>query len=364
MPTVSRSRPMNKREFLTTTTSVAAAAAGALFSTARPSHAGAHLATHGDDTTPAGMMQDDEPLLGQGAFRYRVLRGWGHLDRSQVPVENCHAITENRAGQIVLLTDDTRNNIVVYTKAGAFVSKREDRFPKAHALEFRDEGSGDELLWITDTGGVISLCAPDGRELRRITPEAVASKYPDLGKYSPTNVAMMPDGDFYVSDGYGSHYIHHFDPEWKLVKTFGGAGEGKEHLRQPHSVYLDTRAGRPELLVCDRANQLLKWFNPAGELLRIVAVPGSQPSNIVPMADNHLAIASLNGMILILDGKDRVVSAVGGEAPVYDGDTLKPLVPYNAVFNHPHDVYADGRGDLYVAQWNSYRSYPVKLQKV
>jgi hypothetical protein len=174
----------------------------------------------------------------------------------------------------------------------------------------------------------------------------------------------MPDGDFYVSDGYGSHYIHHFDPQWTYVKTFGGAGEAASNLRQPHAVYLDERRGRPELLVCDRANQKLKWFSAAGELLREVAVPGSQPSNVVPMANNHLAIASLNGMILILDGADRVVSAVGGEAPQYDGDTLKPLVPFNAVFKHPHDVYADAAGELYVAQWNSYRSYPVKLAKV
>lgn len=355
---------MTKRTFLKHTTGAAAAAAGALLTTTRPALAGDDMQASQASAMGAGGASQEEPLLGQGAFRYRVLRGWGHLDRARVPVENCHAITEDRAGQVVLLTDDTHNNLIVYTKAGAFVSKREDRFPKAHALEFDKGRTGDELLWITDTTGIVSLCTPDGRELRRITPEAVAARYPDLSKYSPTNVAVMPDGDFYVSDGYGSHFIHHFDPEWKLVKTFGGAGEGAEHLKQPHAVYLDTRQGRPDLLVCDRANQRLKWFNPAGELLRVVPVPGSQPSNIVPMANNHLAIASLNGMILILDGKDRVVSAVGGEAPVYEGDTLQPLVPFNAVFKHPHDVYADAAGDLYVAQWNSYRSYPVKLARV
>lgn len=353
---------MSKREFLKNATGAAAAAAGAMLTTTEMAEAAAAVRTAEALPTAGASAPGEEPLLGQGAFRYRVLRGWGQLDRAETPVEDCHAITENRAGQIVLLTNDTRNNIIVYTKDGGFVSKRENRFPKAHALEF--SAGGDELLWITDTGGVIALCAPDGRELKRITPDAVAAKYPDITKYSPTNVAVMPDGDFFVSDGYGSHYIHHFDPSWTYVKTFGGAGEAPEHLRQPHAVYLDQRRGRPELLVCDRANQKLKWFSPDGTLTRTVAVPGSQPSNIVPMANNHLAIASLNGMILILDGADRVVSAVGGEAPRYEGDALQPLVPYNAVFKHPHDVYADAAGDLYVAQWNSYRSYPVKLQRV
>ena len=304
-------------------------------------------------------------VLGQGAFRYREVVGWGRLDRSVAPVEDCHAITENRDGQIVLLTNDKRNNIITYKKDGTFVAKREDRFPAAHALEFRADARGDELLWVTDHQmSVISLLTPDGRELKRLNADALSAKYPDLTKYHATNVAVMKAGDFYISDGYGSHYIHHFDPDWKYMETFGGAGTAPENLRQPHAIWVDTRRGSEELLVCDRANALLKWFSPKGELLRIVPVPGSQPSNIAPMADGHIAIASLNAMILILDRQDKVVSVVGGEPPVYEGGTLKPLVVFNETFNHPHDVYVDAAGAIYVAQWNSNRSYPRKLERL
>lgn len=336
---------MNRRHLLTT---AAAAATGlAVHGASRPVHA-----------APVG-----DEVLGHGRFRYRLVPGWGRLDRAQVPVEDCHAITENREGQIVLLTNDKRNNIVVYRKDGTFVSKREERFPAAHALEFQVDRRGDELLWVTDHQmSVISLLTPDGRELKRLNPDVLSAKYPDLTRYHATNVAVMKDGDFFISDGYGSHYIHHFDPDWKYIATWGGAGSAPENLRQPHAIYLDTRRGRDELLVCDRANALLKWFSPKGELLRTVPVPGSQPSNVAPMADNHLAIASLNGMILILDGQDRVVSVVGGEPPVYENGTLKPLVNYNTTFNHPHDCYVDGSGALYVAQWNSNRSYPLKFE--
>lgn len=338
---------MNRRSMLTR-------AAGATAGLAAGMHAArASAAPVGDE------------VLGQGAFRYRLVPGWGRLDRATVPVEDCHAITEDRDGRIVLLTNDKRNNVIVYRKDGSFVSKREDRFPAAHALEFQVDRRGDELLWITDHQlSVISLVTPDGRELKRLNPDALSSKYPDLTKYHATNVAVMKDGDFFISDGYGSHYIHHFDPDWKYIATFGGAGSAPENLRQPHAIWLDTRRGREELLVCDRANALLKWFSPKGELLRTVPVPGSQPSNIAAMADNHIAIASLNGMILILDGQDRVVSVVGGEPPVYENGTLKPLVNYNTTFNHPHDVYVDRAGAVYVAQWNSNRSYPLKFERV
>lgn len=301
--------------------------------------------------------------LGQGAFRYRQVADWGQLDPAKVPVKDCHAITENREGQIILVTNDVQNNIITYTKAGAFVAKRENRFPAAHALEF--DARGGERLWITDHQlSVISLLTPDGREVKRLNPDALAARYPDLTKYHATNVAVMPGGDFFISDGYGSHFIHHFDPDWKYVATFGGAGAAPENLKQPHAVWLDKRRGRDELLVCDRGNALLKWFSPGGELLRTVAVPGSQPSNIAPMADNHIAIASLNAMILILDGQDRVVSVIGGEAPVYKDGVLQPLVKATASpFIHPHDVYVDAAGAIYVAQWNSNRTYPLKFER-
>jgi peptidylamidoglycolate lyase len=307
----------------------------------------------------------DPDVLGQGAFRYRQVHGWGWLDRSTTPVEDCHAITENRDGQIVLLTNDKRNNLITYKKDGSFVGKREDRFPAAHALEFRHDGRGDELLWVTDHQmSVISLLTPDGREIKRLNPDALSAQYADLSKYHATNVAVMKAGDFYISDGYGSHFIHHFDPDWKYIETFGGAGTAPESLKQPHAIWVDTRQGKEELLVCDRANALLKWFSPDGKLQRTVAVPGSQPSNIAAMADDHIAIASLNAMILILDRHDTVVSVVGGEAPVYEGGVLQPLVSFNATFNHPHDVYVDKGGSMYVAQWNSNRSYPLKFDRV
>jgi len=37
---------------------------------------------------------------------------------------------------------------------------------------------------------------------------------------------------------------------------------------------------------------------------------------------------------------------------------------FNDSLYHPHDVHADSRGDLYVPQWNSNHTYPVKLERV
>ncbi len=309
----------------------------------------------------------DGEFLGQGDFRYRARRHWGVLDRARYPVKDCHGMTEDRNGRIILLANDTHNNLIAYDKNGKLLSSWENRFPTAHGLRIQDH-QGEDRYWITDHDvQCLSINTPDGKELLRIGPDAVASKYPSLSNYHPTNSAFTPDGDFFISDGYGSAFIHHFDPKGKYISSFGGGGKEDANLNEPHAVWIDNRSGKPSVLVCDRGNEMLKWFSLSGELQRIVPVPGARPSNIAQFhgsksTENHIAVASLNGMILILDGSDRVVSVVGGEPATYIDGKLQQLQVFNYTFNHPHDVYVDAAGAMYVPQWWSNQTYPIKLE--
>jgi peptidylamidoglycolate lyase len=310
----------------------------------------------------------DGEILGQGDFRYRAHRHWGRLKRSKYPVKDGHGIAEDRNGRIIFLTNDTHNNLIAYDRPGNFLAAWENRFPGAHGLDISDH-QGEDRYWVSDHDvQCVSMCTSDGHELRRIGPDAVAAKYPDIKKYRPTNSAVTADGDFFVTDGYGSSLVHHFDPDWKYISTFGGVGDAPANLNTPHSAWIDTRSGKPSVLICDRGNEMIKWFSLSGELLKVVPVPGAQPSNAAPFGGyrgkltGHVAIASLNGMILILDGSDQVVSVVGGEPPVYVDGKLQPLEVFNYTFNHPHDIYVDAAGDLYVPQWWSNETYPIKLE--
>lgn len=332
--------------------------------------AGAGAALHSHEAAAAAKRSSmagrlEPERLGQGEFQYRADRYWGRLDRQRYPVADCHGIAEDRGGRIVMLTNDTHNNLIAYAHSGEFRAAWESRFPAAHGFDIV-EHAGDEQFWITDHDRqVVSVCTPDGRELRSIGLAAVAQKYPDPTRYHPTNSATLPDGQCYVSDGYGSSFVHHFDPEGRYIASFGGEGDAPEQLRTPHAVWIDNRSSKPLLLVCDRGHEMLKWFSLEGELLKIVPVPGSQPSNVAPFPGrlhDHLAVACLSGMIMILDGADRVVSCVGGEPPKYVDGKLQPLSVYNYLFAHPHDVYVDAEGALYVVQWSSNQTYPIKLE--
>ena len=332
--------------------------------------AGVEGKLHAEGRSSSANADCEDEILGQGALRYRAQRHWGQLDRAHYPVKDCHGMTADRNGRVILLTNDTHNNLIAYDKSGKFMAAWETRFPTAHGLEIEDH-HGEDRYWITDHDvQCLSINTADGHELRRIGPESVAAKYPDISKYHPTNTAFTSEGDFFISDGYGSSFIHHFDPQGRYISTFGGPGNTPANLNEPHAVWIDTRSGKPSVLVCDRGNEMLKWFSLSGELLRIVPVPGARPSNVAQFhsADgrfkDHIAIASLNGMILILDANDRVVSAVGGEAPRYADGKLEMLQVFNYTFNHPHDVYVDSAGSLYVPQWWSNQSYPIKLELV
>ena len=337
---------------------------------------------------PADGASADGEILGQGNFRYRAHRLWGRLDHRQYPVKDCHGISGDRSGRIVLLTNDTRNNLIAYTTAGGLVRAWENRFPGAHGFDIVDTQGEDHywitdhtrrLVWITDhTRRLVSVCSPEGKELLHIGPEALRSKYADPSSYRPTNTATLPDGDFFVSDGYGSGFVHHFDPQGRYIASFGGKGDAPQQLDIPHAVWIDRRSGKPLLLVCDRGHNALKWFSLGGEFLHSIDFGalqiddepvGALPCNVAPFHgyrngqfDDHLAVACLAGMVLVLDGANRVVSVIGGMPPVYLDGKLQQLENFNYTFNHPHDLYVDSSGAIYVAQWGSNRTYPMKLE--
>src|SRR5260370_42071751 len=132
-------KSMNRRIFLSRSTRaatlagmsggfVAASIAAPASSSGKPKEPTSRRAA-----APAAPMHDE--ILGQGAFRYRVDRFWGLLDPAEHPVKDCHGVVEDRSGRIIVLTNDVRNNLIAYTRAGKFLSAWENRFPAAHGLE-------------------------------------------------------------------------------------------------------------------------------------------------------------------------------------------------------------------------------------
>ena len=125
------------------------------------------------------------PVFGQGDFQYRVVNGWGVLGE-KTPVNNCHGIVTTEDGHLVLLTDEVRNNVIVYDQEGRLVEKWGTRYPGAHGLSIVREGSR-EVLFITDLKKhLVEKTTLGGEVLARWEWPQSSGKYEKASQYRPS----------------------------------------------------------------------------------------------------------------------------------------------------------------------------------
>jgi peptidylamidoglycolate lyase len=306
---------------------------------------------------------ETEPgILGHGSHRYKLVPGWGVLDSGKVPVGDCHGMAQDARGRILLLTNDTKNNIIVYDKAGKLLETWGTRFPGAHGLALVNEND-DEFLFITDHNlhKVFKLALASRKTVAEFNYPAGIDPYKSAAQFKPTDIVVAPNGDVFVCDGYGESYLIRYDTSGKVLDVLGG----REDMLTPHGIALDTRKkDRPVLLVAARGLQALKRYTLDGVPIDTIPLPGAQVCTVCPHGE-ELYAPNLNGFLSILDRENRVVSNPGGTTPAYDAEgKLQKMGPTDKTFKHPHDVLVDDEDSIYVAQWNSNRTYPIKLQRV
>lgn len=309
-------------------------------------------------------------IVGHGEFRYLVDKQWGVQDLADIPVKDCHEMVMDQHKRLILLTNHTRNNIIVYDKSGKVIKTWTLNLPGAHGLTLAREGS-EEFLFITDTDlGKVFKTTLDGKVLLEL--QAPPQIYAQPAAFKPTETAVAPNGDFYVADGYGENYIIQYSAGGEYIRHWGGKGDGPGQFDCCHGVTLDTRnAARPELLITSRSKHEFKRFTLDGRHLETIALPGHWICRPV-IAGEQLYFAvlvtqswgSYDGMVAVLNRDNKVVSFPGGSAPEYRDGVLQPSTYDDMTFLNPHDVCVDDETNLYVPQWASGRTYPVKLERI
>lgn len=339
---------------------------------------------------------DSYPVVGQGDFQYRVHADWALQNRGILKVKDCHEMVQDARGRLIMITNETANNVLIFDRSGKVVESWGQDFPGGHGLTYWNAG-GEEFLFITDHDRhQVFKTTLSGEVLLTLDWPEESGVYSRAEDYSPTETAIGPNGDIYVADGYGSQYILQYDMKGKFIRSFGGKGKiweerrhnwkpdiypapgtdadyADHHLSNAHGVTLDARdANNPVLLVTSRMDNQLKRFSLDGTYLNTIELPGAYVNRAVIHGD-HLYASVLRsdhplrdntGFVTILDKDNKVVSNPSGSKPEYSDGKLSLIQQREKIFLHPHDVCIDNDENLYVPQWNSGNSFPIKLEKV
>jgi sugar lactone lactonase YvrE len=136
---------------------------------------------------------------------------------------------------------------LVFEPSGRFhAAWGHDRIADAHGISI----SPDDRVFLVDRDAhQILIFTIDGALLGTLG-ERHAPRFQAPFNH-PTDAAVAPDGDIYVSDGYGNSAVHRFAPTGELKRTWGRPGAGPGEFSTPHAIWVD-RSGR--VLVADREN--------------------------------------------------------------------------------------------------------------
>ncbi len=176
-----------------------------------------------------------------------------------------------RWGAIPGLAVDGKDRVYVYTRAvppvqvydasGNFLTSwGEDIVKEPHHIRIDPRGN----VWLADTGHhVVMQCTPEGKLLKTLGTRGEPGE--DERHFNlPTDMAVTPEGEIFVSDGYGNSRIVHFDRDGKFVKAWGKLGIRPGEFSNPHALALDSK-GR--LYVADRSNGRVQVFDQDGRFL-------------------------------------------------------------------------------------------------
>jgi len=299
--------------------------------------------------------QDKPITLGAGPQKYEWVRNWLQLPEKQDQLGNTHGgIVVDAQGQIYVNTDTTKA-IMVYGKDGKFLRSFGEEFANGvHGMLLaKDEADGKEYLYLVHTNkNEACKLALDGKVLWTIPWPQESGKYEKADEYHPTSIALAPNGDIFIADGYGKSWVHRYDKNRKYIASFGGPGEKPGQMNTPHGIALDTRTNPPTLIVADRANHRLQVFDLEGKFQKLIE--GFRMPCSIDIQGEYAVVADLQGRVTILNGKNEVVTQLGDNPDEsLRGNHDAPKDKWqDGLFTAPHSARWDAEGNLYVMDWN------------
>lgn len=292
--------------------------------------------------------------MGCGVMTFDTVPGWG------LRPDGHSALGPTHGGVVI----DKRGNIFVSANKGVVVFSPDGKviqeylgpqYSNIHDMKIRDEGEAEFIYGArnNDAEG-IKFNAHSGEIVLKLKfPEESGLK---LARISPTAIAVAPNGDIFLSDGYASNHIFKYDKEGKYLKHFGSKGNDLKQFNTAHGMCLDTRYTPPRLLICDRNHQpkgRLLHYDLEGNFIDEVITGLGMPTSAAVQGE-YVSVPDLHGRVVILDKSNTIIAVLG-----HNPDPAKRMnfnIPQDqwieGIFAGTHGSYWDAEGNLYVQDWN------------
>ncbi len=350
------------------------------------------------------------PILGEGDHQYEAIHDWGELP-SNIKYGNTHSVVEDSQGHIFIhhtvhKDSPSLDAVVVFDAKGKFVRSFGPMFHGgAHGMHYAKEGKNEYLYFCDEKHGIVTKRTMKGEEVWTLGYPQDSSVYmKGLGasgpggaaglNYRPTNIAIAPNLDFWVVDGYGSYYAFHYtqkDGYPKLLNTFGGrptppaaagGGRGKQgggappaaaggappaggpppqraaapldQMNNPHGIWMDMRdPAKPMLLLADRGNRRIVRYTLEDKPIDVVEGTLA-PCHFHEMKD-MLVVPDLQCRVTLFDKDNKVITHLGDGAYAGKQNQLR-ISEDRSVFEPgkfitPHGAWFDHTGNIFVTEW-------------
>jgi hypothetical protein len=323
------------------------------------------------------------PCLRAADVTYQPDPTWLKLPEGRTEIGSMHGdIAVSAAGEVYVSVEGTvkqryailgpNPGLQVYSKDGQYLRNVPNAPYDLHGFVIRQEAGGEFLYGVRVAAGpaaadqsragldqqVILKMTLDGRTVLSIPAASVPDEFKSKGRDGKaymrlTGIAVAPNGDIYVSDGYASDFLHRFNQDGRYLGSFGGK-QPPYSFNQLHKIAIDTRFEPARLIGTDRQNARLVHFALDGKLLGVAATDLKRPGALA-VRGAYLAVSELaGGRIDILDKEGKLVTQMGLN-PVADTvgvNTVPPEKWQPGQVTAPHGLAFTPQGDLFAAEFN------------
>ncbi len=305
-------------------------------------------------TTVSAQEKTQPVRMGAGAMTFDTVPGWGLRPDGSSALGPTHgAVVIDKDGNIYT---SAQKGVIVFSPEGVVIhSLLGEDYSDLHDMEIREE-EGREFIYAARNNNAEAIkfdCHSGEIVLKLGVPEE--SGLGDI-KFNPTAVAIAPNGDIFVSNGYASNHIIKYDKNGKYLLHFGTKGNELKQFNTAHGMTLDTRYDPPRLLICDRNHQpkgRLLHYDLDGEFIAEVITGLGMPTSVAVQGD-FVSVPDLHGRVVILDKTNTIIAVLGHNPDADKGRAYK--IPSDewieGIFSGTHGSYWDQEGNLYVQDWN------------